>query len=97
MPKEKTTEGLVQQAVIRHAGLLPLDVREVQSNLQVQSSLVSLPVLPFRQAGAVTVDSEVNTKTRTLHTLNVSKHLKKMSQLRYNDKLRLNYLCDYGQ
>ena len=38
-----------------------------QSNLQIQSSL----------ARAVTVDSEAATKTRTLHTLNVSGHFKK--------------------
>jgi hypothetical protein len=37
-----------------------------QSNLQVHRSL----------ARAVTVDSEVATKSRTLHTLNVTSHLK---------------------
>jgi hypothetical protein len=54
-------------------------VREVQSNLQVQSSLASLPVLPFRQAGAVKMDKEVTTNSRTLHTLNVGKHFMKAS------------------
>ena len=38
-----------------------------QSNLQVQGSL----------ARAVTVDKEVNTNSRTLHTLNVSNKPKK--------------------
>jgi len=47
---------------LHHAGLPPASsLRSVQCKLQVQSSL----------ARAVTVDSEVGTKTRMMHRLNV--------------------------
>ena len=50
-----------------------------QSSLQVQSSL----------AMAVMADSEVITKTRTLHTLNVVNNAKKINQFDNNQEIRI--------